>query len=451
MPVSLVLLVATLATLQYRWLGQVSEAERDRLRASLSQRASEFADDFDREIVRLYLSLQVDGGRSIAASGRVCEELRHVARVRAVPRDAARGVPRQRQHARAGRAQVRPGGARVRRRILAGVARAGQRAARQDQLSLGRDADAAATASGAGPGASSMTPGRSAQVAAIEQLRHFVTGRDPIVASVPALIITLPRIDRPEVTGQRPTVVSVRLGQSVVVAELDGAYLTSSVLPTLAERYFPERDADMYRFAVVDSTDRGKTVYARGVADGSTHRFESRGRDDAALRDPAGAGDAGRHADVADRSRPSATFSAPRHDAPQHQREPIVRQRSRACRSSSSHAAPPPTTCSSSPRSTLRGSCACSTRPDRSTRRSTHARRRNLWLSFGILAVLAAGVGLDRRQRPAVGSGWPRSRWTSSRRCRTNCGRRWPSSGRPRRICRPASCTSRRRPGGTAI
>src|SRR5262245_30914136 len=60
-PASLVLLVATLATLQYRWLGQVSEAERNRLRASLSQRASEFADDFDREIVRLYLSLQVEG------------------------------------------------------------------------------------------------------------------------------------------------------------------------------------------------------------------------------------------------------------------------------------------------------------------------------------------------------------------------------------------------------
>ena len=46
-------------------------------------------------------------------------------------------------------------------------------------------------------GASSVTPGKSAQVAAIEQLRHFVTGRDPIVASVPALIITLPRITGP--------------------------------------------------------------------------------------------------------------------------------------------------------------------------------------------------------------------------------------------------------------
>ena len=40
------------------------------------------------------------------------------------------------------------------------------------------------------------------------------------------------------------------------------------------------------------------------------------------------------------------------------------------------------------------GSSSSSTRPDRSTRPSRQARRRNLWLSFGILAVLAASVGL---------------------------------------------------------
>ena len=57
---------------------------------------------------------------------------------------------------------------------------------------------------------------------------------------------------------------SVRTGQTVLVAELDGAYLTNTVLPTLAERYFPERDADTYRFAVVDASDRNRSVYVRG-------------------------------------------------------------------------------------------------------------------------------------------------------------------------------------------
>src|SRR5262245_20138202 len=57
-PVALLVLVGTLGTLQYRWLGRVSEAEREQLRASLDRRAKEFADDFDREITRLYLGLQ---------------------------------------------------------------------------------------------------------------------------------------------------------------------------------------------------------------------------------------------------------------------------------------------------------------------------------------------------------------------------------------------------------
>jgi hypothetical protein len=193
----------------------------------------------------------------------------------------------------------------------------------------------------------SVTPGKSPQVAALEQLRHFVTGRDPIVASVPALIISLPRIDRPEVTGDRPTVMSVRLGQSVVIAELDGAYLTNSVLPTLAERYFPERDADTYRFAVVDSTDRGRC--APGVAEGSaidpSHADATMPLFASAWSHP------GRHADVAgavDRHVFSAGGDA------QQWRRPTLSAR---VIDSSSHAARPRTTSSSS-RNQRPGSCA---------------------------------------------------------------------------------------------
>jgi len=57
-PVLLVGLVVLLATLQYRWIGQVSEAERAQLQKSLTQRARDFADDFDGEITRLYLAMQ---------------------------------------------------------------------------------------------------------------------------------------------------------------------------------------------------------------------------------------------------------------------------------------------------------------------------------------------------------------------------------------------------------
>ena len=57
-PIALLALVATLGTLQYRWLGRVSEAEREQLKQSLDRRAREFADDFDREVTRPYQGLQ---------------------------------------------------------------------------------------------------------------------------------------------------------------------------------------------------------------------------------------------------------------------------------------------------------------------------------------------------------------------------------------------------------
>jgi signal transduction histidine kinase len=53
-------LIAVLATLQYRWLGQISAAERERMRATLATRAAGFAQDFDRELTRAYLLFQVD-------------------------------------------------------------------------------------------------------------------------------------------------------------------------------------------------------------------------------------------------------------------------------------------------------------------------------------------------------------------------------------------------------
>ena len=47
-------LLVVLATLQYRWLGQVAEAERTRARANLATAASGFATDFDREVGRIF-------------------------------------------------------------------------------------------------------------------------------------------------------------------------------------------------------------------------------------------------------------------------------------------------------------------------------------------------------------------------------------------------------------
>jgi signal transduction histidine kinase len=67
----LVVLLATLGTLQYRWLGEVSEAERARMRDGLRARASEFTQAFDRELTRTYSAFhltsdQIAGGERAA-------------------------------------------------------------------------------------------------------------------------------------------------------------------------------------------------------------------------------------------------------------------------------------------------------------------------------------------------------------------------------------------------
>ena len=58
--VALLGLIVLLAVLQYRWLGQISEAERAQRRATLAAGALEFAQDFDREVTRAYLLFQTD-------------------------------------------------------------------------------------------------------------------------------------------------------------------------------------------------------------------------------------------------------------------------------------------------------------------------------------------------------------------------------------------------------
>ena len=53
-------LLLLLASLQYYWVGQVSAGERERMRASLLTGATRFSEDFDRELARIYLNLQLD-------------------------------------------------------------------------------------------------------------------------------------------------------------------------------------------------------------------------------------------------------------------------------------------------------------------------------------------------------------------------------------------------------
>lgn len=53
-------LLVLLGTLQWRWLGQISVDERERMMSSLGSQVRELTQDFDREITRAYFWLQMD-------------------------------------------------------------------------------------------------------------------------------------------------------------------------------------------------------------------------------------------------------------------------------------------------------------------------------------------------------------------------------------------------------
>ena len=53
-PAALVVLLVVLATLQYRWTGELGRAEEEQLRASLNRAAAGVAADFDRELGRVF-------------------------------------------------------------------------------------------------------------------------------------------------------------------------------------------------------------------------------------------------------------------------------------------------------------------------------------------------------------------------------------------------------------
>jgi signal transduction histidine kinase len=57
----MLVVLGVVAALQYRWLGDVSDAERERMRASLRSRTADFTQAFDGELTRTYMAFRVDG------------------------------------------------------------------------------------------------------------------------------------------------------------------------------------------------------------------------------------------------------------------------------------------------------------------------------------------------------------------------------------------------------
>jgi len=377
-PVALLALVATLGTLQYRWLGQVSEAEREQLKQSLDRRAREFADEFDREVTRLYQGLQPAGTFDLAQAEPFAQKYDHWLAATAAPALVkavyfAKAAPpgftlhRYDPATRAFSAVEWPAPLDVIRRRLVGTVEE-------------------KPVPGPGPGTAKIIAFSSTTV----------------VPEVPALVISLPIPDdvmlprmSPGSSGARKghdILMALHLSHNHIIVELDSTHLATDVLPALITRHFSQSGSVPYRVAIVDASS--KAIASRNVADGDridparadvTWPFFAVRPDSArstmltwtAPLDPAGAKGAVVRPMSSVTSQVTAVTVGPlppdaagKTAGTAFMTTPVTLRAGGPWRLLVQHSA-----------GSLDAAVAA-------------ARRRNLWLSFGILAVLAASVGL---------------------------------------------------------
>jgi signal transduction histidine kinase len=381
LPAGLVLLVGVLAALQYRWLGQVSEAEREQLARTLTLKAREFADEFDREIGQTHAAFQVDANELSTDNAELfaqrLAQWKRGARFPSIVKTIY---------------WARETGQRAEDALALFEYRDDERrfvpVSWPDALALVRDRLI--------PRLAPMpTPPRA----------QIVTIGSSVFVDIPAIVVPVAMPAEPvQMAAERSTeflkrlrssdpgdiLFSVRLGHQSLVLLLDDQEIRQTLLPALAERYFPEIGRDRYRVSIVDG--KGTSILNRGLAPGAS--LDPKQADVAtpffALRLETARGILpGGHVMWGVPASgpplppaPSQTITARARGSGQ--LSVFVEQRATAIEAGRGGV-----------RVGLPGWQLLLQHADGSLDAAVaNARRRNLWLSFGILAVLAAGVSL---------------------------------------------------------
>ena len=245
------LLVPALAWMQYQWLGQLSTAERERMQRTLRTAAAQFATEFDSEISRTLVGLQIDGPTirdqnwtryaqqysQWAAARPFSKMVRDVWMVDALPGtplpsfESTDTVPVDRLRLRKWNAQ----------------SLVFEDAAWPDDLLKARESLATRFVGLQVPG------GNRRPQNSIEHLpaTTLATGDDYMLIS-PIMLVDLP--DRPGA----PKISIV----GFTIVRLDPAYVRDTILTTLAARHFHGEDTEVdYRVAVVQRDDPTKVVW----------------------------------------------------------------------------------------------------------------------------------------------------------------------------------------------
>ena len=253
----LTVLLVTLATLQYRWLGEVGEAERARMRDTLQTRAADFTQAFDRELTQIYLAFH---GEPDAAGA-----------------DPARAIATQ--LARAQASVTVPGLIQDVFLLDAAGSRAGvlQRF-NPDRRTLEPADWPKPLESWRARTAAHLAP--HGAVAAIVPL--FLA--DAVDADAPALIIPVPFVRRIEGEPGRFTVVPDSGGAPrALIVWLDADRLRQQLLAPLVAKYFGSGDTSEYFVSIVQRDNPTNVIYTSSSggtvdqhADVSTGMFDLR-------------------------------------------------------------------------------------------------------------------------------------------------------------------------------
>lgn len=239
-------LIVLLATLQYRWLGQVSAAERERMKASLATSSTGFARDFDQEVTRAYLTFQVDlvrEGENLAARmASLHDSWRATSRHPRLIRDVYL-LPRASE---SGPTQLQRFNSTA--RVIEPVEWPASLEPVRKQLAV---PDASMPSSTIGPGTTMM----------------IRTMPNVVWESVPALLVPMPMVlvnhlvsgaPLPQLRQDRRTSPTM----AYIILELDKQYISAEMLPALARHHFNATAEGVdYVMAVVNTTAK-ESVYS---------------------------------------------------------------------------------------------------------------------------------------------------------------------------------------------
>jgi signal transduction histidine kinase len=225
---ALLVLLPALAVLQYRWVGQVSTAERERMQRNLRTAAAQFRENFDGEIVRAVLSLQVGPATALeGASDRYTDRYETWLNTAAHPQ------------------------------VVAGVLLVDSEAG---HLRLRRWNTETHVFE---PTEWPATLGEW-RTRFDEELSDFSAGRPPSRRSGfrgdDSIIVTpLRNLVVPQSPAPVPQTVTPVFGFTII--QLNMPYIREQMLPELAERHFIHTEGDVYRVAVTDSETPKKVLY----------------------------------------------------------------------------------------------------------------------------------------------------------------------------------------------